>query len=210
MKTCGSILYCLCGLSLLLSAQTALQTFKSQDGVFQFNYSRVLVHCTQQSEKGYSGSWIPADECSSQDGICDDASSSATAIACFAYPKAKFKEKPTFIAAAFFVAEVEEAATAKACLSGSQNWFVEGTQRAKINGVEFKVFHISDAWTSGGQTGDIYRAFHNEQCYELGIQAASTSSGAYDPGTFKEFTKRDWEEVQGQLRQPLNSFRFLK
>lgn len=153
---------------------------------------------------------MPADECTSQDGVCDDALASSRTLACFAYPKGEFKDKPTFIAAAFFVAEVEDSATGKACLAGSPNWLVNQTEDTKINGVELRVFHISDAWTSGGQTGDIYRVFHDKKCYELGIQAASTSSGAYDPGTVKEFTKQDWEAVSRRLKQVLNSFRFLK
>src|ERR1700751_192889 len=70
-------------LSVILPAQTTLRTFTSQDGVFKFRYSPALVHCTsQKSEEGYPGSWVPADSCSSQDGVCDDAGSSATTIAC--------------------------------------------------------------------------------------------------------------------------------
>ncbi|MFY9532138.1 MAG: hypothetical protein WBC04_19745, partial [Candidatus Acidiferrales bacterium] len=107
----------LCGLSITLSAQTTLQTFTSQDGVFQFKYSPVLVHCApERTEEGYPGSWVPAD-CSIQD-VCDDVGS-ATTIACFAYPKDNFKDKPTFLAAAFFVAEVPAATTPRTCLEGS-------------------------------------------------------------------------------------------
>jgi len=172
--------------------KTTLQTFTSQDGVFQFKYSPVLVHCTpERTEEGHPGSWVPADACSSQDGICDDAGSSATTIACFAYSKDNFKDKPTFSAAAFFVAEVRPRTILRACLEGSQNWLIQGAQSARINSIDAKLFRISDAWTSGGQTGDIYRVLHDKKCYELGIQEASTSPGAYDPGTIKEFTKRD-------------------
>ncbi|MFY9530717.1 MAG: hypothetical protein WAR24_17585, partial [Candidatus Acidiferrales bacterium] len=80
----------------------------------------------------------------------------------------------------------------------------------RINSISFKHFRISDAWTSGGQTGDIYRVFHDKKCYELGIQEANTSPGAYDPGTIKEFTKRDSDEVRARLKQALDSFIFIK
>jgi hypothetical protein len=60
------------------------------------------------------------------------------------------------------------------------------------------------------QSGDMYRAFHNKKCYELGIQEIDGSFGAYDPGTIKEFTKRDAEEVRARLEQALDSFVFLK
>src|SRR5437016_3035316 len=97
---------CFCGLS-FASAQTNLRTFTSPDGVFRFKYSPMLARCTpERSQEGYSGSWFPPDPCMSQAGVCDDAGSRASTVACFAYPKDKFKDKPTFIAAAFFIAEV--------------------------------------------------------------------------------------------------------
>jgi hypothetical protein len=210
------IALCLCGLSLMLFAQTTPHTFTSQDGAFQFKYSPVLVHCTpEHTEEGYPGSWVPADTCSSQAGLCDpDAGSSATTIACVAHPRDKFKDKPTFAAAAFFVAEVRTATTEKACLEGSRYWNIEDAERAKIkmvriNGVTFKVFEIEDNWAGGGQVGPVYRTFHGKKCYELGIQT-TISRGGYAPGTIKEFTKEDNDQVQRRLKQALNSFRFVK
>ncbi len=192
-----------CGLSITLSAQTILQTYTSKDGVLQFKYSRVLVHCTPER-----GSWVPADACLSQ--LCDDPGGSATTFACFAYPKDNFKDKPTFIGAAFFVAQVRAATNQKTCLEGSQNWLIRSGQNTRINAISFKRFRISDAWTSGRQGGDIYRVFHDKKCYELGIQEAHASAGAFDPGTIKEFTKRDSDEVRTRLKQALDSFTFLK
>jgi hypothetical protein len=43
----------------------------------------------------------------------------------------------------------------------------------------------------------------------LGIQNV-ISRAEYDPGTVKEFTKKDSFEVESRLRQALNSFVFLK
>lgn len=208
------IALCSCGLSLTLSAQTTLHTFTSPDGVFQFKYSSVLVRCTpERTEEGYPGSWVPADTCSSQAGLCDpDAGGFATTIACFAYPRDNFKDKPTFPAAAFFVAEVRAATTEKACLEGSRYWNIEDVERAKmtkINGVAFRVFEIEDNWLGGGQAGPVYRTFYGKTCYELGTQT-TISRGGYDPGTIKEFTKEDYDQVQRRLKQALNSFRFVK
>ena len=78
-----------------------------------------------------------------------------------------------------------------------------------INHIAFKAFEIGDNWTSGGQEGSAYRTFHKGKCYELGIQNVF-SHAVYDPGTFKKFTKKDPSEVESRLRQPLNSFVFLK
>jgi hypothetical protein len=198
----------LCWLSVTLPAQTTLQTFSSQDGVFKFQYSPVLVHCTsQKSEEGYPASWVPVDSCSSQDGVCDDAGSSATTIACFAYPKDDFKDKPEFTAAAFFVAEVRAATTPQSCLKGSQNWLIRSDQSAPISGIPARRFHISDAWTGHYHTGDMERVFRNKKCYELGIQESITT--AYDPKDIKEFTKQDSAKVRALLEEARDSFTFL-
>jgi hypothetical protein len=189
------------------SAQSTLRTFTSQDGVFQFKYSPVLVHCEpRRIEQGSPGSsWVPADAC-----ICDDTGGSASTIACFAYPKDSFKDKPAFSGAAFFVADVGSATNEKTCLEGSQNWLIRDFQSTKVNSINFKHFRISDAWTSHSQTGDIYRVFHDNKCYELTIQEIKTNPAAYDSGTIKEFTQRDSDEVRARLMQALNSFTFLK
>jgi len=78
-----------------------------------------------------------------------------------------------------------------------------------INHVTFKTFEIGDNWAGHSQGGPAYRTFHNGTCYELGIQRVM-SGAEYDPGTVKEFTKKDSSEVEGRLRQALNSFVFLK
>lgn len=217
------IALCVCGLSISLTAQNPPRTFTSADGVFRFEYSAVLVDCMSkqphanattsgvpQVSVGHPGGSSVPDSCMSQGGICGDEEGEASTVACYAYPKDKFKGKPTFSAAAFFVAEVKEATTEKVCLAGSQSWNIESAESSKINGVPFKVFEISDHWAGGGQAGTVYRAIHHQTCYELGIQMANTNPGAYETGTIKEFTKEDRDEVQDRLKQALNSFRFLK
>jgi hypothetical protein len=96
-------------------------------------------------------------------------------------------------------------------LQGSANWFVLNSKVATstINHVAFKTFEIGDNWTSNGQSGPAYRTFRHGRCHELGIQTI-TSRAVYDPGTVKEFTRKDRSEVEGRLRQALNSFVFLK
>jgi hypothetical protein len=149
------------------------------------------------------------DACMSQDRMCDDGGGDTKTIACFAYPKDKFQDKPTFIAATFFVAEAPGLKTEQACLQRSPNWMVTGTRKATINGVHFGVFEIGDNWTSGGQWGPIYRAFHGGKCYELGLQTAMVRGG-YDDEVVKRFTKEDAQDVDGKLKEALHSFEFVK
>ncbi len=204
------IALCLCGLSSPLPAQTALRTFTSPDGIFQFKYSNVLVDCTSALQGDGTDSPVP-ESCMSQGQTCDGPGSGGSTMACFAYPNERFKDKPLFVAATFYVSEIQSTKTEGVCLSGSPDWLVLNSKRGTttINHVAFKTFEIGDNWLSGGQAGPAYRAFHNGKCYELGIQT-STSRAVFDPGTVKEFTKKDWAEVEGRLRQALDSFVFLK
>ena len=97
-------------------------------------------------------------------------------------------------------------------MEASRYWNVEDVERAKItkiNGVAFRVLEIESNWLGGGQEGPLYRTLHGKTCYELGTQT-TISRGGYDPGTIKEFTKEDYDQVQRRLKQALNSFRFAK
>jgi len=209
MKTL--IAFCLCGLSIPLPAQTALRTFTSPDGIFQFEYSDVLVDCASlgKQENG-TGSSVP-EACMSQGSICGGMGSEETTVACFAYPKERFRDKDVFVAATFYVSEILSAKIEEVCLKGSPDWLVLNSKASTttINHVAFKTFEIGDNWMSGGQSGPAYRTFHKGKCYELGIQTV-TSRAVYDPETVKKFTKKDSSEVESRLREPLNSFVFLK
>ena len=206
------IALCLCGLSIPLAAQTDLKTFTSPDGSFQFKYSPVLVHCKlEEPREGSLGDWVPADSCSSQGGLCDDVGSSdATTLVCLGYPRNRFKDKPTFSGAAFFLAELPAVTTRRTCLKGSENWVIESVRNVRIDSRPARLFRVDDTWTSHRETGEIYRIFHAGKCYELGIRQVSTSLGTYDPGAIKPFTRRDLAEVRRNLRYGLDSFRFLK
>ena len=209
MKTLIAI--CFCGLSISLSAQTTLRTFTSPDGIFQFKYSDVLVDCTSVGKQENIAGASVRQSCMTQGAICDGPGSGGTALACFTYPKEKFTDKPAFVAATFYVSEILSAESEQVCLKGSPDWYVikSGAERTTINHINFKTFEIGDNWTGHGQIGPAYRTFHNGKCYELGIQNVF-SRAEYDPGTVKEFTKKDSSEVERRLRQAPNSFVFLK
>jgi hypothetical protein len=192
----------------LLSAAQTLKTYESADGTFRFKYSKILIDCSPLLTQGKADSSV-MDACMSQGSVCDDGGGDAKTIACFAYPKDKFQDKPTFIAATFFVAEAPGLNTEQACLQKSPNWMVTGTRTATINGVHFRVFEIGDSWTSGSQGGPIYRVFHGGKCYELGLQTAMVNGG-YDDEVMKKFTKQDAEDIHSKLKEVLHSFEFSK
>ncbi len=219
MKTL--ITFLICGLAIGGSAQQSLKTFISTNGLFRFQYPDMLVNCMPQQtsstiKSGISEGSQPtvsssADSCMSQGSICGGMGSEESTAACFAYPKERFKDKPAFVAATFYVSEILSAKTEEVCLNGSPGWYVikSKAETTTINHITFKAFEIGDNWTSGGQSGPAYRTFHGGKCYELGIQNVF-SRAEYDPGTVTQFTKKDSSEVEGHLRQALNSFVFLK
>ena len=136
----------------------------------------------------------------------------ATAVpSCFAYPKTRFKDYPTFEAATFSVSDIKSAVTEKKCLGGEPDWVIDPRESGKtvnINDVRFKLFETDGVATGHGLDGHVYRTFHRNRCYELSIRIASTGSWVFGP--VKEFTRKDWDEVNGRLKQSLDSFRFLR
>src|SRR5579863_6667006 len=216
MKTIVMLLICWWGIT--VSAQNSVKTFTSPGGLFRFQYAEALVQCIPRQSPSVPGKSdalesnqpVP-DSCASQGAICGGPGSSGNVLACFAYPKKDFEDKPHFLAAAFFVSEIRSAKTQAECAAGSRDWNVisSKTQPTMINGVAFKEFEIEDNWAGGGQNGPVYRTVHGGRCYELGIQIA-ISRAEYDPGTVKEFTEEDRSEAVRRLTQALNSLVFLK
>ena len=199
------IAFWLCGLPIILPAQIQ-KTFTSPAGLFRLRYSDFLVNCMSRPE----GSSYP-DSCQSQGAVCSAPGSDGITMACFAFPKEKFRANHQFVAATVFVAEIKSAQNQKACLKGSQNWFVISSEpkTITINHVTLREFEVGDNWAGGGQSGPVYRTFHNGVCYELGIQEV-LSRAAYDPERDKPLTHENRAEVQKPLAQVLNSFVFLK
>jgi hypothetical protein len=218
---------CFCGLSIALYAQSALQTFTSPDGAFQFKYSAVLVRCTPK--EGQLDFWVPDGQLDVPNGcICDDHQGSAI-IVCFTHPG-----RSEHFLGAFFVAEVQPGECMehwpnttcrplpikrKDCLAGSSNWWSPETpqsttrgQNTRIDSVRAKLFRVSGGGLGHFESSDIYRVFHGKRCYELVIQDTGISLGAFDPEEAEEIEKAAKEDDKdyGQLlSQALHSFRFL-
>ena len=184
---------------------SGLVPFTSVDGAFGFHYASELVKCEPQDVKVTSESvWAPAEACR-----CNDPGGAAVTAVCFGYPKDKFKDKPTFNGASFFVATDMNAGDAASCMAGSANWGELKGENTTIAGGTFRHFRVSDAAMSHYSNSDIYRGFRAGKCYELVIQEMTTNPDVYDAGTQK-FSKEDEAEVKGKLMQALQSFRFLR
>ncbi len=173
-----------------------MNTFTSPDGAFRFQYSQILYSC--QLDNKAEDALEPEGTCFGQMPICDDDDDSTYTITCLGYPKME---------AAFAAAVIKDATSESACLKGPEDWPTDIRGFRIIHGVKFRVFEISSAWTSGGLHGELYRTFHANKCYELGIRSIR-SSHSNDPDNTDRPTKKENRAVQKRLEQPLNSFRF--
>jgi hypothetical protein len=218
MRTRITIAICLFCVALAGHAQTT-KVFTSPDATFRFEYGDVLENCTPQpttttptpSASGSGSTQAPSvpRSCMVQGEACDGPGSGGTTKACFAYPNEKY-EGSQFVAASFYVSEIDSDKTKAACVKGSHDWSVikPGTITS-INHITFEKFEIGDNWTSGGQYGPAYRTFHNGRCYEIGIQIF-ISRAVYDDGPAKNLAKEQWSEIERSLNEPLDTFVFLK
>lgn len=179
---------------------TPMKTFTSPNGDFQFQYPGFLIDCKAQTNDQSCGPYMPV--CS---GTSDDS------IACIAYPRTRMSEVElkTFDGAAFVVAVVKDAHEERACRATMDppppGWRHPPTE--KINGVPFWVTENGSAAMSHGEDQMIYRAFHNNLCYELDINISSVNPMVYDPPRPKMYNQAP---VNKALAQTLQSFKFLK
>lgn len=190
----------LCGLALaffdsaalaqLRKGEVAQRTFIGHGDSFRFRYQSSFILCGKSNRPESCETYIP---------ICDE-----TALACVAYPKARYAGT-NFEGAAFSVTKQADADTENKCLDSMKS----PSDKESINGVEFKGSDDSSAGMGHGLSGRAYKAFHNGQCYQLAIRVAFASLGGSTPGTIKEFTPRDEEKVRSTLKRILTSFKFL-
>ena len=75
-----------------------------------------------------------------------------------------------------------------------------------LGGILFNVFESTDAGAGNFSESKIYRAFHNDLCYEIVEIIHSGNIGNYPPGT-KEF---DRPKVSVVLETMAQSFAFVK
>jgi len=184
------------------------KVFTSPAGEFQIAFDPVLVQCARRTAAADDGSaWTPLPSCLNT--VCEDADSpGASTLVCIAYPGERFSKKPAFGAAAFFVAKLSSAPTETSCATADPGWDVESRASVMISGLPAVQFHTVDHWMMHAKNSTIYRSFDRQKCFEFGIQRLQINTGAYDAGSFDEFTAQDDAEVQQALDRVLQSLRF--
>jgi hypothetical protein len=129
-------------------------------------------------------------------------------VACVAYPAATLKKNTNFQAGAFSVNLPEGAKTEAECFTVPEPPFHEGPSHFQmLHVVKFSITKTDGVGAGNFADGVVYRQFQNNECYELDIRIAYSQIANYEPGTVKEF---DLKEIQGSLKEVLDSFKFLK
>ena len=171
------------------------QCFRSADGTFYFSYPSDFQVCTTGKIEPCIHSYMP---------VCQQ-----DAIVCVVYPAKQF-ENTNFGTAAFQVREIHterEMMTPDLCVTPnsteSSEWaeFEISAQHPaeKIGGVLFVHGTSGEGGMSHWSSVDIYRAFHQQKCYELSLSESGTDLDVYDPPK-KPLTDSQQKEVdQGPL-----------
>ena len=190
-------------------AAPGMKVFTAADGTFQFSYPGQFRICDHRKIAPCVLSYIPACE--------------TDALVCAVYPEEKF-EGTNFGAAAFEVRKIsstEETMTPDICAtpyppkySGGVSEYPEFLISAqhpteRIGGVLFVHGSRVDAAMGTAISVDIYRAFHNQTCFELSLSQSEANPALFDPPK-KTLTQAQMKEMSESFSAVLHSFRFLK
>lgn len=180
-----------------------MTTLTSPKGDFQFQYSGSLIECEHYLDQD----WRPNDSCMTFVPICSELScSSKGTVACVAYRKERMGKNTNFEGAAFTVNVLKEVGDRKQCLDIPDPPAYGPSRLEVINGAAFTMRRVDGAGGSHGLDGKAYRIFREKTCYELDIRITSSSPEVSDPRP----SKFNSEAVQNELKQALQSFKFLK
>lgn len=185
------------------------KVFLATDGVFRFSYPSDFSVCTQGKIEPCVQSYIP---------VCEQ-----NALVCVIYPAKKF-ERTGFGAASFQVREIfrgGEAMTPNVCVTpyprkdpnGVSDWpeFLVSAEHAQetIGGVALLHGVTGGAAMSHSISVEVYRAFHEQRCFELSVSETETNPNVSDP-PMKTLTPAQQKEMDQTMSEILQSFRFSK
>ena len=192
------------------SGQTAQKTsiFTNSDGAFRFVYPTDFLVCTRGKIDTCNQSFIP---------ICE-----RDALVCVVHPAEGFKDT-SFEAASFQVREIlteQEMMTADVCVTPYprkegdtvSRWpeFLISAEHPveRIGGVEF-VHGVNGGAATGHSSGiELYRAFHQQRCFELSVSEAGANPNISDP-PLKTPTLAQQQKLDQTMSDILHSFRFI-
>ena len=208
-----AVLMAIAFLSPLANAQQRVSenettTFTAADGAFRFSFPKDFQVCTRGKIEPCIHSYIPA---------CDE-----DALVCVVYPAEQFKDT-SFGAASFQAREIfrmEEMMTPDVCVtpyprkvspsvfSGWPDFLVSAKHPVEMIGdVQFLHGVRGEGAMSHWMGVDVYRAFHNQRCFELSVSQTGTNPHVSDP-PMKTLTPAQQKNMDQTMSRILHSFRF--
>ena len=180
-------------------------TFTAPDGAFRFSYPNDFQVCTKGEIQPCIQSFIP---------VCEQ-----DALVCVIHPAEAFKDT-SFESASFQVREIvttREQMTADICVTPypreDDPWpefLISAEHPAEmIGGVQF--VHGAEDGVATGHSKDteLYRAFHNQRCFELSVSQTGSNPMISDP-PLKTLTPAQQKKLDETMSDILHSFRFTK
>ncbi len=180
------------------NAQTST-TFSGSDGTYRFSYPSDFQICTKGNVEPCLQTYIP---------IC-----SKDALVCAVYPAGEFKGT-NFSGASFEVRVIVRDIrygdmTADKCVTptADESFLISAEHPTEmIGGVRFIHGSYGAELMSQWYEGDLYRAFHDGQCFELILSKAGINP---DGGSeIKMLTPTQEKKIDQAMSQILHSFRF--
>ena len=183
-------------------------TFTAPDASYRFSYPNAFEVCTKGKIQPCVKSMIP---------VCD-----LDALACVIYPVKQFGNS-NIGGAAFQVREImvsSEEMTADICVTpyprdhGTPVQYPDFLISAEhplemIGGVRF-IHGTRDGVATGSSIRvGLYRAFHNQRCFELSVSQTGTDPSLSDPPQ-KTLTSAQQEKLNSTMSHILHSFRFTR
>lgn len=133
--------------------------------------------------------------------VCDDAMVACAYLAGNTYPKTNFDGAGISVNVYPDLKTAVQCYNFKVATNAAQNQVPD----VSINGVVFKSATGGDAGAGHSEQVQVYRNFHNNQCYEISQHIGSTAIGNYPEGTVTQFNT---DEVTQKLQGVVNTFEF--
>ncbi len=175
-------------------APAGFSVYKNNVYGFELFYpeeANILIDHTQMTSTGYNPT-------------CD----STFGLICFFLPDTAYPES-NFKGAGVSINLLPDKKTEADCLAPRAELPEQlPAQTTIINGVSFAKYLASDAAMSHQSSGDTFRTFHNNQCFEITTRINTTSFEVYELGTIDRFTDVQKTELKTTLDQVVQSFRF--
>lgn len=173
------------------NAQALPFSYANPNRGFSIRYAEDMVFVADKEKIQLLG-YIP---------LCDP----ETSLACIVYPESLLPGR-NFQGGGVAVGILSGRTSEAACLASENEMGAEAP--VTIGGHSFAAFRYGDAAMSHQSSGENYRAFVNNRCYQISTRINTTTFEVYEAGTIQRFTDAERAMVAQKLQEVVASFKF--